>query len=236
MPVGIIKSEDRKRARDSAFYTFVFLGILWLTKCIEYYSGADFGVFGIYPRTLEGMGGILLSPFIHGDFYHLISNTIPIGVLGFGVIYFYREVAHYVIGLIYLLSGFWVWVAARSAFHIGASGIVYGLLFFLLLSGIIKRDRKQLAVSFVILFLYGGSMFSGLMPLDASVSWEAHVTGAVSGIFCAVLFRKVRFEMKEKESVFSADEERPDNVNTTSGSDIEILITFKKAENNNSNA
>lgn len=182
--------DDGKRFRDSVLYTFLFLLLLWGIRITEYYLKEDFGELGILPRTAEGSLGIFTGPLIHGDFYHLISNTFPLAILGIGVIYFYRQVAHLVIGIIYLVSGLAVWLIARDAYHIGASGIVYGMMFFLLTSGFIRNDRRQLAISFVILLLYGGSMFSGLLPTDSSVSWEAHGMGALAGVFSALLFRK----------------------------------------------
>ena len=157
---------------------------------LEYFMNVDLGRLGIYPRTLEGSLGIITGPLVHGDFYHLISNTFPIAILGIGVIYFYREISHLIIAIIYVASGIFVWLIARDAYHIGSSGIVYGLMFFMLFSGIIRNDRRQLAISLVILFLYGGSMFSGLMPGDSSISWEAHSMGALAGVACAFFFRK----------------------------------------------
>lgn len=218
------------RFRDSILITILVLVVLWAVKTVELIFNYDFGQYGIYPRTLEGAIGIATGPLIHGDFNHLLSNTVPLLVLGVGVIYFYREIALNVFLLIYLLSGFWVWVAARDAFHIGASGIVYGLMFFLLVSGLIKRNRKQLAISLIIIFLYGSSMFTGMMPFDTGISYEAHITGAVSGIFCAVLYRKFipAYEaFRNSWNNLREPEDLPQSINHTFTSDIDFHIVYK---------
>ncbi|MBL3655687.1 rhomboid family intramembrane serine protease [Fulvivirga sediminis] len=178
------------KLRRSIYYTLAFVSIIWIVKIIEYTFHYNFGDFGILPRTVSGSIGIFTAPFIHGDVYHLLSNTFPLISLGIGIFYFYDKIAITVILLIYIMTGFWVWVAARDAYHIGASGVIYGMLTFLLLSGFLKRDAKSLAVSFIVLFIYGGSFFTGVIPGDQAVSWESHLMGAIAGIFCAIYFRK----------------------------------------------
>ncbi|MEQ8474853.1 rhomboid family intramembrane serine protease [Fulvivirga sp.] len=178
--------------KRSILYTFSFVSLIWLVKIIESYLQIDFGSLGIYPRTLSGSIGIFLSPLIHGDFFHLLSNTFPLLILGVGLFYFYDKIAFNVIILIYLMTGFWVWIAARDAYHIGASGIVYGLLTFILFSGFFRRNPQTLAISFIILVLYGGSFMAGIIPSSNGISWESHLMGGIAGIFCAVYFRKTK--------------------------------------------
>lgn len=185
-------TKDVLKFRRSVGYTFSFVMLIWLVKIIESYLEIDFGLLGIYPRTLKGSVGIFLSPFIHGDFFHLFSNTVPLIILGIGLFYFYDKIAFNVVLLIYLMTGFWVWVAARDAYHIGASGIVYGLLTFILFSGFFRRNPQTLAISFVILVLYGGSFFAGIIPSSNGISWESHLMGGIAGIFCAVYFKKTK--------------------------------------------
>lgn len=171
-------------------YTLAFVALLWTVKAFELSFAQDFGAYGIFPRTLVGSIGIITGPLVHGDVFHLISNTFPMIVLGIGIFYFYPKKALSVFLLIYLMSGFWVWIAAREAYHIGASGIVYGLIAFLFIGGFINRDRTSLAVSMVIIFLYGGNMMYGIIPTDSNISWESHLTGSLAGVFCAFYFRK----------------------------------------------
>lgn len=182
--------KEREKLDRSVKYTFSFVILIWVLKIVEIAFQLDFGVLGILPRTAEGSIGIFTAPLIHGDFYHLLSNTFPLIILGLGLFYFYDKIALNVILLIYIMTGFWVWMAARDAYHIGASGIVYGLLTFLLFSGFLRRDKNTLTISFVILVLYGGSFLIGIIPTRSGISWESHLMGAIAGIFCAVYFRK----------------------------------------------
>jgi len=181
---------ERLRLFQSVLFTSSFLFLLWIVKITEYVFFIDLSSLGLYPRTLRGSLGIITSPLIHDDFYHLISNSFPIAILGISLWYFYREVAYKVIIIIYFLSGFWVWIAARPAFHIGASGIVYGLMFFLLFMGILRMERKTLSISLIVILLYGSSIISGLIPMSEGVSYETHITGAIAGLFSAFLYRK----------------------------------------------
>ncbi|MDH5599301.1 MAG: rhomboid family intramembrane serine protease [Cyclobacteriaceae bacterium] len=178
--------------------------------------------------------GIFTSPLIHGDFYHLISNSFPIALLGVSLWYFYREVALKVIAIIYFFSGFWVWIVARSAFHLGASGIVYGLIFFHLSVGLLRMDRKTLSISLLVIFLYGSSILSGLLPLSEGVSFETHITGAISGLISAVLFRKNYFfvldNQKEKE-IHREECSINELYNRSDTADSETNITVKYISN-----
>ncbi len=181
--------QDTFKFKRSVYYTLSFIAVIWLVKILETVLEADFGMFGILPRTLQGSLGIFVAPLIHGDFFHLLSNTFPLLFLGIGLFYFYDKVAIQVVVLIYLMTGFWVWMTAREAYHIGASGVVYGLLTFILFSGFLQKDVKALAVSFVIFVLYGGTFITGIFPSKPEISWESHFMGGVAGIFCAVYFR-----------------------------------------------
>jgi membrane associated rhomboid family serine protease len=167
--------------------TFIFL--MWLVKIIETLFTVDFTVLGIYPLTIKGIPGILLSPFIHENFKHLFNNSLPLFFLWTGVFYFYSEVALKVSFWIYLLSGLFVWIAGREAWHIGASGLIYGFASFLFFSGIIRKYFRLVALSLLVVFLYG-SMVWGMIPeFYKNVSWESHMLGFISGIIMAVWFR-----------------------------------------------
>lgn len=199
--------EEETRMRRSIYPTMSFVGVIWAVKIIEFTFDINLGQFGILPRTLSGSIGIFTAPFIHGDIYHLMSNSLPLLILGIGLFYFYDKIATGVILIIYLMTGFWVWIAARDAYHIGASGVVYGMLTFLLFSGFIRRDSKTLAISFIVLFLYGGSFFAGIVPEDSAISWESHLMGAVAGIFCAVYFKNFKLPIAPKQGFIDDDDE-----------------------------
>ncbi len=183
---------EHKAFRESVFITLAFLGVLWCIKSWEYATSVDLSFLGIYPRSLKGSLGIVTAPFIHGDIQHLLSNTFPLAILGVGLFFFYRKIAFEVFIIVYLSTGFWVWTIARPAFHIGASGIIYGLVAFLFFFGLIKRDARSLAVSMIVVFLYHG-LFAGIFPFSDQVSWESHLFGGLSGLFCAIHFRKATF-------------------------------------------
>jgi membrane associated rhomboid family serine protease len=192
---------EAHRFQRGIWVTLLFTFLLWFIKAIEVAFEIDFTEFGILPRHLYGMFGIITGPLVHGDIFHLISNTFPLIILGIGLFYFYHKIAFEVILIIYLMTGFWVWLAAREAYHIGISGIVYGLLSFLLFSGFIRRDSKSLSVSFIVLLIYGGNMIYGIFPTNSGVSWESHLLGAISGLFCAIFFRKaaIYYDSETKE-------------------------------------
>lgn len=173
----------------SLFVSFSLIVLLWLIKLAEVEYGFDFSDWGILPREVTGLRGILFSPLIHGNFEHLAANTLPLLVLTFSLFFFYRKSPYAIFFLIYLFSGFFVWLGGREAMHIGASGLIYGLAAFLFLSGIISHNISLLTISLIVAFLYGG-LFWGIFPLKPEISWESHLWGGISGFGLAVLFRK----------------------------------------------
>jgi membrane associated rhomboid family serine protease len=157
--------------------------------------GIDY--YGIYPRQIEGLIGIITAPFIHGSWGHLFSNIAPLFALLFFVEILYSRSSLLAICIIYLLTGGLVWMFGRASYHIGASGVVYGLLSFLFWSGIFRANRRSIFISLFILALYGG-YFAGLLPKEG-VSWESHLLGALAGIFVSFLVKNVK-EYGEEEA------------------------------------
>lgn len=179
----------RKKLGLSMLIPGVFVFVMWLVKIIEVLFDLDFSRFGIYPFSLEGLPGIIFSPFIHANFGHLFNNSLPLFFLGTALFYFYSEIAVKVSLWTYFLTGLLVWLAGRSAWHIGASGLIYGLASFLFFSGIIRKYFRLVALSLLIVFLYG-SMIWGIFPnIYKDVSWESHMLGFISGILLAVVYR-----------------------------------------------
>jgi membrane associated rhomboid family serine protease len=187
---------EAHKLRNSIFFVFTFTVMLWLIKALEWAVAMDFGFLGILPRTLSGTMGIVTAPLVHGDILHLLSNTFPLLLLGISVFYFYDRIALEVFVWIYFMSGFWVWMAARDAYHIGASGLVYGLVSFLFFSGLFRRDVRSLSISLIVIFLYGG-MVQGLFPTNDRISWESHLLGALAGAFCAFFYRDTKLMLSE---------------------------------------
>lgn len=179
---------EKKRFLYSLVFPGIFLIMIWFTKFVEFGLQERFTVLGIYPLKLRGLPGIITAPFIHADINHLTDNSIPLFFLSLALFYFYRDVAYKVFFLIYFVTGTLVWIFGREAYHIGASGLIYGLASFLFLSGILRKNRNLMAISMLVIFLYG-SMVWGLFPFDYKISWESHLMGAVSGVVTAVLYR-----------------------------------------------
>ncbi|HEX2969857.1 MAG TPA: rhomboid family intramembrane serine protease [Bacteroidales bacterium] len=185
------KSQDiyRKKMLLNMIIPGIIVFFMWLVKIVEVLFEADFSKGGIYPLEIRGLPGIIFSPFIHESFGHLFNNTLPLFFLSVALFYFYTDVALKIFGWTYFLTGLLVWIAGRHAWHIGASGLVYGLASFLFFSGIIRKHFRLIALSLLIVFLYG-SMVWGMFPrIYKNVSWESHMLGFISGIVLTIAFR-----------------------------------------------
>jgi membrane associated rhomboid family serine protease len=180
---------EKKKVWLSIIFPAFFVALLWLVKLIEVTDNRSFWYYGIYPRSISGIAGIILSPLIHGNINHLLDNSIPLFFLGWAVFYFYNKVSYRVFFIIYFFSGLAVWIFARSSYHIGASGLIYGLGSFLFFSGIIRQNINLLAISLLVAFLYG-SMVWGIFPYKQGISWESHLAGGTAGFLLSILYRK----------------------------------------------
>lgn len=192
-------SSERFRTLFALMVPFAFVIIMWAVKFIENTTGIGLFDWGVYPRTLAGAKGIITSPFIHGSLNHLYSNTIPVMVLGSALIYFYKSIALRVFIVLYLLSGLGLWLGGRPVYHIGASGVIYALASFIFLSGILRKDVRLIALSLVVVFLYGG-MAWGIFPImkaELNISWEAHLFGALAGLYTAYIFKDLGPQRKQ---------------------------------------
>ena len=181
-----------KRAFIHAVIFPILIGLLMLLSYIlEKGMHWDFHHAGVYPRRMEGVWGILTVVFVHADLEHLLNNLLSFIILGSLLFYFYREIAGSVLSISYLLSGLILWVIGRESWHIGASGLIYALAFFLFFSGIIRKYAPLLAISFTVVLLYG-SMVWHLFPwkLDDHISWEGHLSGGIVGLLLSVCYRK----------------------------------------------
>jgi len=228
----MLRSREFKILQRGIYYTLSFILLLWIIKSIEWANNIDLGFYGIFPRTLRGSLGIITGPLIHGDAIHLMSNTIPLIILGIGLFYFYPRIAIEVFIWIYLATGFWVWIIGRTAYHIGSSGLVYGLVMFIFWGGILRKNPRTLAISVLIFFLYGGMIY-GLFPVNNAVSWESHVMGSIAGIFLAFYFRKVPIYLGEREHIAAIVNEedetrdRASNVSHTANSGVVLHYFYR---------
>jgi len=167
-----------------------FVAALWAIRIIDTLIPFSLTQFGIVPRTLSGLIGIVLAPLLHGNFFHLMSNTIPIFVLLLAAFVFYKKEAPTVIAFSVIMGGLLVWIFGRSASHVGISGLIYSLAAFLITAGFLKKDFKSVIVSVIIVIMYGGLIW-GIFPGRFWVSWEGHMFGALVGVFIAFfLFKK----------------------------------------------
>lgn len=201
---------DKRIFRHSLFFPTFLIVLLWLIQLFqaEYHLNLYRG--GIYPLHVQGLLGILTAPLIHAGFNHLMANSIPLYVLTVALLFFYRELAYRIFFLIWFLSGILVWLGAREAWHIGASGVIYGIASFLFMSGIVRNNVRLLTISIIVVFLYGG-LFWGIFPMKPSISWEGHLWGGVSGLILAVVYRKKgpppeKTEWEEEEE----DDDKPE--------------------------
>lgn len=166
----------------------LFILVLFIIEWIEYTYGMRFAKYGVLPRTLEGLKGVFLSPFIHSDWKHLTNNALPLFVLTATLCFFYKGIAKEVFLWSWLMSGLWLWAIGRPNFHIGASGLLYALASFLFFSGFIRKHTKLMSISMFVVFLYGGMVW-GILPMKKHISWEGHLAGALAGLILAFWFK-----------------------------------------------
>lgn len=186
--------------------TLVFIGILWAIFIIDAAFGLRLGRFGLRPGSIPGLVGIVTAPLLHGSFQHILSNTIPLLIALTATLYLYPASGIRVIPLIWIGSGALSWFIGRPSLHYGASGLIYGLLAYVFMSGILRHDLRSVAVSLLVGFLYG-SMVWGVLPIRPHMSWEMHLSGALIGALLALAYRKwdriplVRYDWEDDDSV-----------------------------------
>ncbi len=211
---------EKRRFIHSLVFPILFVLMIFFIKLIEQLEGIRLTEFGVRPLSKEGLIGILTSPLIHGDWSHLYSNSVSFLVLGVTLFYFYNKIAYKVFFLIYILSGFGTWLAARDSWHIGASGVIYGLTAFLALSGIIRKYYRLIAISFIVIFFYG-SLIWGALPLkvDLPYSWEGHLWGGIVGSILAFVYKnegpqKPRSPIEDEDDLEEDEDDNPYWMNT----------------------
>jgi membrane associated rhomboid family serine protease len=169
-------------------YLFQFIILMYAVYAIGLFIPIT--NFGIVPRTIDGLIGVFTAPFLHRGIWHLVSNTIPLIVLLTVLNHFYPKKTISVVLFIVLAGGMLVWVFARSANHIGASGLIYGLAAFLIANGVLERKFIPILVSISVAVVYGGLIWGVFPSLRTYISWEGHLFGAVSGVLIAFLLKK----------------------------------------------
>lgn len=181
---GLVDSHNVHTIKRDITGVALFIGIIWVVFALDYFLPLE--QLGLIPRSLRGLTGIVAMPFLHGDFKHLLGNTIPLAatlVLLAGS----RANSGAIVILIALLGGIGLWLFGRQALHIGASGLVFGLIAFHVFAGIFERRLRSVIISVAVGFFYASTLFKGVLPFQEGVSWDGHLIGAVAGALVALM-------------------------------------------------
>ncbi|MDA3883493.1 MAG: rhomboid family intramembrane serine protease [Bacteroidales bacterium] len=201
---------------------FFFIIVAILTQSIEAIFSVSFAHFGIKPLDFNGFLGIFLFPLIHGSWEHLFSNMTTLIILCGILFYHFHSVSHIIFWTSYLIPGLITWIIGRDSFHIGASGITYSLMAFLIFIGFFAKKRNILAISFAMLFLHSGFIW-GMIPQSTGISWETHVAGFFVGLALAYFFKDFSFSSYQipKKNLYSPH-------STTFDDETSFTYTVKK--------
>ncbi len=175
--------------KRAAAITALFTAALWVIQTAAAALGFPVGLLGIRPGQPEALHGVVTAPLVHGSFTHLLTNTPPLLVLGTAMLYGFPRAARIALPMIWLGSGVAVWLLAREGAHLGASGLAHGMLLFVFVIGVLRRDRPSMALAMIVFFLYGGMVW-GVLPTRPGVSFESHLFGALAGVLAAFLLRR----------------------------------------------
>lgn len=221
-----------------------FVLALWIVFWVEVRFKIDLSSYGVLPRTASGLKGIILSPFLHGDIKHLYNNSIPLLFLIAVLRYFYREVSLQVLVFGILLSGLGTWLIGRESYHIGASGLIYVLVSFIFFKGIQTQYYRLVALSLVIVMLYGGMVWYIFPEVENGISWEGHLAGFITGFLFSLLYKAEKYK-KPIRYEWEKPDFNPENdpfmkhfdvhgnfVNTPKPEELEVDYTFFNMQEN----
>jgi membrane associated rhomboid family serine protease len=186
-----------------------FTLLIWLIWSLGYVFEIALWKYGIFPGRLDTLYGVLTAPLVHANPAHLTANTLPLLVMLTMLFYIYPKSSPIVLVVLYVGSGLMVWFIGRPAWHFGASGITHGLMFYLFVVGILRRDAIAIAISMIVFFLYGGMVW-GIFPRDPAISFEYHLSGAVMGMLLAILLRNYDKKLPVKRYDWEDEEDFPD--------------------------
>jgi len=208
-------SSERARASFRLAFKIAlgFVALIWLIDIVNWALDLELQRFGVRPRQFAGLPGILLAPLLHGGPVHLFANSLPLLVLGTGMLYLYPNSALKVLPAVYLGPGIAVWLFAGGSIHVGSSGLVYGLVSYIFVAGIIRRDRRAIAASLLVSFLYG-SLVWGVLPIRPGVSWETHLAAALLGLALAVALRRMDIPPRKRYTWEDEEGEHKDPENS----------------------
>jgi len=228
-----VKNYLGKKLFSISIWPLFFLMIIWGVFLYGNTTMDHQAIYGVLPRTLEGVKGIFFSIFIHGGLDHIASNSLPLLILGMMLFFFYKKIAKAAFIWIWLVSGLWLWIGGRNnmyhpIYHIGASTLIYGLATFLFFSGVFRKHLRLMVVSALVVFLYGSIMW-GIFPLKEEISWEGHLFGAIAGLLTAFNYRKEGQQPRK----YDWEDEKDDDENSSKENDpnqITVNYVYKKEE------
>ena len=191
--------------KQALLVSSAFVILLWLIEILDRALNLNLYQLGVYPREPAGLFGILYAPLIHSSWNHLLSNSFALLVLGTALVYGYPRSTMPVFLMVYFCSGICTWLFARQSYHIGASGLAHGMMFFIFTIGILRRDRLSIALAMIVFFVYGGMIWS-IFPQEPRISYESHFFGAVVGVLAAFVFKSRDPSLPEKEYQWEHEE------------------------------
>ena len=189
-PAHTGSAQTRDNFQRAVVIALGFVIAIWIIQLLNWSLDLGLQRFGVRPHQWAGLPGIVVAPLLHGGFAHLIANSLPLLVVGIAMLHLYPDAARWVLPAVYLGPGIAVWLFGRESVHIGASGLVYGLVGYVFVAGLIRRDRRAIAASLLVSFMYG-SLAWGVLPTEPGVSWETHLAAALIGVLLAIALRRL---------------------------------------------
>ncbi len=209
---GAQNEPELVRLRRGAAGWIGFVILLWLIEGWATLGDWQRAALAVRPHEAAGLVGVVTAPLIHGSGSHLLSNSLPLIVIGTALVFGWPRASRVVLPLLWLGSGLAVWMFAREAAHLGASGVAYGMMFFVFFAGVLRRDPRSVGLVLIVLFLHGGMVW-GVLPLREGVSFESHLSGAMLGAICAFALRERRPPARKRRKYAwegkDIDEEHP---------------------------
>ena len=199
---------DRRKLKEAVLVTLALVVAIWAIKLLELTFDLRLYQVGLYPMRPSGLVGILTAPLIHGSIEHTVSNTLPLLLLGTALHYAYPKSRWWVVAMIWIGSGIGTWIWGRPSYHFGASGLTHGLMFFIFLAGLFRRDSRSVVMAMLAFYMYG-SMVWGIFPREPGISFELHLYGAIMGVIAALIFR--HHDPKQQRRVYDWELEDDDD-------------------------
>ncbi len=165
-----------------------FIGVIWIVFALDRVLPLE--LLGLVPRTFSGLTGVVAMPFLHGNFQHLLGNTIPLAITLL-LLAGSRANSGAIVVLITIIGGVGLWIFGRTALHIGASGLVFGLIAFHVFAGIFEKRFQSIAIACVVGALYATTFIKGIIPMQEGVSWDGHLFGGIAGMAVSFFMSKL---------------------------------------------